>query len=64
MELLKILFVTALCVAGSIAKIEEEDGIVIVTKDNFEEVLEDTYVLIEFCEYYLFIYLVIFIPAF
>ncbi|CAD6221876.1 GSCOCT00005214001.2-RA-CDS [Cotesia congregata] len=48
MELLKILFVTALCVAGSSAKIKEEDGIMIVTKDNFEEVIEDTYVLIEF----------------
>lgn len=43
----------ALCLAAiSLAKIETEDGVLVVNKDNFESVIQDNdYVLLEFCEY-------------
>jgi len=47
----------ALClVAISLAKIEVEDGVLVVTKDNFDSVIQDNdYVLLEFCEYDMYI---------
>lgn len=43
----------ALClVAASHAKVELEEGILVINKDNFDSVIKDNdYVLIEFCEY-------------
>lgn len=43
----------ALCLAAiTLAKVETEDGVLVVTKDNFESVIQDNeYVLLEFCEY-------------
>ena len=44
---------TALCLVATIlAKVEVEDGVLVVTKDNFDSVIQDNdYVLLEFCEY-------------
>lgn len=43
----------ALClVAISHAKVETEDGVLVITKDNFDSVIQDNdYVLLEFCKY-------------
>ncbi|XP_074106915.1 protein disulfide isomerase [Cotesia typhae] len=44
-----VLFVTALCIIVSFADIATEDGVLVITKDNFEQAVKDhPYVLIEF----------------
>ncbi|XP_057331493.1 protein disulfide-isomerase-like [Microplitis mediator] len=49
MGIMRILFLTALCVMGSLADIDEEDGIMVITEDNFEEAIEDNpYIAIDF----------------
>jgi len=47
------LCLATLCLAAtSLAKVETEDGVLVVTKDNFDSVIRDNdYVLLEFCEY-------------
>lgn len=46
----------ALCLAAithAAQKVETEDGVLVVTKDNFDSVVQDNdYVLLEFCEYH------------
>lgn len=55
MRIMRILFVTALCVMGSLAEIDTEDGIMVITEDNFEEAIdENPYIAIEFCKYFFF----------
>lgn len=53
MNFVVVFCLVALClVATSFAKVETEDGVLVVTKDNFESVIQDNdYVLLEFCEY-------------
>lgn len=43
----------AFCLAAiALAKIETEDGVLVVNKDNFDSVIQDNdYVLLEFCKY-------------
>ncbi|XP_008554924.1 protein disulfide-isomerase [Microplitis demolitor] len=49
MGLVGILFVTALSVVVSFADIATEDGVLVITKDNFEQAVKDhSYILIEF----------------
>lgn len=48
-----LLCFAALCLAAiCLAKIEVEDGVLVVTKDNFDSVIQDNeFVLVEFCKY-------------
>lgn len=53
MGLVGILFVTALSVVVSFADIATEDGVLVITKDNFEQAVKDhSYILIEFCKFF------------
>lgn len=47
------LFALLACLLGAaLAKIETEDEVLVITKDNFDEALEKhPYILLEFCEY-------------
>lgn len=52
MKLAGILIVAAFCLGASFASIESEDGVLVITKDNFEKALEEhQHILFEFCEY-------------
>lgn len=49
MKLAGIIFVTVFYFGASLASIESEDGVLVITKDNFEEAIKQhTYLLIEF----------------
>lgn len=53
MKSVGVFCLATLCLAAtSLAKVEVEDGVLVVTKDNFDSVIQDNdYVLLEFCEY-------------
>lgn len=41
-----------LCIGGQCDDIKSEDGVLVLTKDNFEgAVKENKHILVEFCEY-------------
>lgn len=46
-------FLVIFSFAATLAKIETEDSVLVLTKDNIEEAItQNDYVLVEFCEYY------------
>lgn len=53
MRFVNALGLAALClVTVSVAKVELDEGILVINKDNFDSVIKDNdYVLVEFCEY-------------
>lgn len=44
--------VLLLCANFIHADIKEEEGVLVLTKANFKEVLKNEFVLVEFCKYY------------
>ena len=54
MKYFALTFAVICCLTSTLAKIETEDSVLVLTKDNIEEAIEQNdYVLIEFCEYLL-----------
>lgn len=50
-----VLLVAGLALVASDAEVKEEDGVLVLTKDNFQSVVEgNEFVLVEFCEYIFF----------
>ena len=53
MKFVGIILVAILVFGESFASIETEDGVLVITKDNFEKALEEhQYILFEFCKYF------------
>ena len=57
MKFFALTFAVICCFASTFAKIEIEDSVLVLTKDNIAEAIEQNdYVLVEFCEYLLILF--------
>lgn len=51
MKLSTLILTFSLCLSAFAADVEEEEGVLVLTKDNFQSVItENQYVLVEFCK--------------